>query len=62
MPLMRLWAVYKLTEYVVDQELSAKLETELQMEEEMRDSDRLPANIQDYIDNGPFEVSRLIST
>ena len=41
---------------LVDQELSAKFESELQLENEMRDSDELPPNLQDYLDNGPFEV------
>lgn len=41
---------------IVDQELSAKLESELQMEKDMRDSDEYPESIKDYLDNGPFEV------
>ena len=48
----------KLTCRVVDQELSAKLESELQVEKEMRDSDKVPVNIQDFLDNNSFEVSR----
>ena len=40
----------------VDQELSAKLESELQMEKEMRDSEKLPVTVQDYLDNSSFEV------
>ena len=44
---------------IVDQELSAKLESELQMEKDMRDSDEFPESIKDYLDNGPFEVRLL---
>jgi hypothetical protein len=40
----------------VDEELVMKFESELQMEKEMRDSDELPVNVRDYLDNGPFEV------
>ncbi|KAI9791802.1 MAG: hypothetical protein M1833_001326 [Piccolia ochrophora] len=40
----------------VDEELVAKLDSELQMEKEMRDMDDMPASVRDYLDNGPFEV------
>ena len=40
----------------VDQELSAKVESELRIEKETRDSDTLPAEIQDFLDNSPFKV------
>ena len=40
----------------VDQELSAKIESELRMEKDIRDSDQYPSNVQDYLDNSPFEV------
>jgi len=46
-----------LTRCTVDKELSAKIESELQMEKEMRDSEKLPANISDYLDSSSFEVS-----
>lgn len=42
--------------HAVDQELSAKIESELQMEQEIRDSEQLPANISDYLDSSSFEV------
>ena len=42
---------------LVDQELSAKIESELQMEREMRDSEKLPSSLQDYLDSSSFEVS-----
>jgi len=47
----------KLRRCTVDQELSAKIESELQMEKEMRDSEKLPASISDYLDSSTFEVS-----
>ena len=45
-----------LTYYLVDQELSAKIESELQLERDMNDSDELPPNIQDFLENSPFKV------
>lgn len=42
--------------FVVDQELSAKVESELRIENETRDSESLPANIQEFLDNSAFEV------
>lgn len=42
---------------LVDQELSAKIESELQLEKEMRDSEKLPSSLQDYLDSSSFEVS-----
>jgi len=44
----------------VDQELSAKLQSELQLEQDMSESEDLPPNIKDYLDNSPFEVSRSV--
>ena len=41
----------------MDQELSAKIESELQLEKEMRDSSKLPSSLQDYLDSSSFEVS-----
>ncbi|KAI0017093.1 mitochondrial glycoprotein [Xylariomycetidae sp. FL0641] len=42
----------------VDEELSAKLETELQFEGEIKDSDssQNPASVQDFLENTPFEL------
>ena len=45
----------------VDQELSAKIESELELEKEMRDSEKLPSSLQDYLDSSSFEVNRPIS-
>ncbi|KAL6721226.1 Mitochondrial acidic protein mam33 [Lecanora helva] len=40
----------------VDQELSAKIESELQLEMETRDSENLPSNISDFLDSSSFEL------
>lgn len=40
----------------MDQELSAKIESELQLEKEMRDSEKLPSTLQDYLDSSSFEL------
>jgi len=40
----------------VDQELLAKLESELQFEDEMKANEQLPASIKDFLDNSPFEL------
>ncbi|TGJ85484.1 hypothetical protein E0Z10_g3239 [Xylaria hypoxylon] len=39
-----------------DQELLAKLESELQFESEMKQSEQLPASIKDFLDNSPYEL------
>ncbi|KAM0667410.1 hypothetical protein ACQRIU_003275 [Beauveria bassiana] len=39
-----------------DDELSAKIESELQIEEEMKASEQEPASVKDFIDNSPFEL------
>lgn len=33
----------------------AKLESEIQMEEEMKDQE-LPTSVKDYLENGPFDI------
>ncbi|KAL8755635.1 MAG: hypothetical protein Q9199_003505 [Rusavskia elegans] len=40
----------------VDQELSAKLESELQVERDTRDSDTLPSPLQGFLDSCPFKL------
>lgn len=42
-----------------DQELSAKLESELTSEKESRDSSQLPPAMQEYLDSSSFEVGSL---
>lgn len=39
-----------------DDELSAKLESEIQIEEEMTASEQQPASVKDFLDNSPFEL------
>ncbi|KAI9750730.1 MAG: hypothetical protein M4579_006331 [Chaenotheca gracillima] len=39
-----------------DDELVAKVDSELQMEQQMRESDELPVSVRDYVENGPFKV------
>jgi len=41
----------------VDEELISKFESELQMEQEMRDADEVPTSVKDYLENGPFEIT-----
>lgn len=47
----------KLSCFLVDQELAAKLHSELELEKDIRDSDQLPANIKSFLESSPFEVS-----
>ncbi|KAI9816492.1 MAG: hypothetical protein M1827_001624 [Pycnora praestabilis] len=46
----------RLTASLVDEELIAKFDSELQMEKEMRDSDELPTSVKDFLDSGSFEL------
>ncbi|TVY35647.1 Mitochondrial acidic protein [Lachnellula subtilissima] len=39
-----------------DDELAAKLEAELEMENEMKDQEGVPASVKDYLENCPFEI------
>ena len=41
----------------VDDELAAKLNSELKLEKEMRDANEIPPSVKDFLDNGPFKVS-----
>jgi len=40
----------------VDDELVAKFESEIQLEQEMRDADEVPTSVKEYLENGPFEI------
>jgi complement component 1 Q subcomponent-binding protein, mitochondrial len=40
----------------VDEELSLKLENELQFETEVKESEQLPASIRDFLENSAFEL------
>ena len=46
-----------LKDMAVDQELSAKIQSELDMERESRDSDKVPARISEYLESSSFEVA-----
>jgi complement component 1 Q subcomponent-binding protein len=39
-----------------DEELIAKLESELEVENEMKEEGGVPTSIKDYLENGPFEI------
>lgn len=39
-----------------DEELSAKLDSEIQFEREVKEDDLVPASIKDFLENGPFEI------
>lgn len=39
-----------------DDELSAKLESEIQYEDSLKASEQEPASIKDFLDNSPFEL------
>lgn len=40
----------------VDGELSAKLESEIQIEEDMKSNEQQPASVKDFLANSPFEL------
>lgn len=40
----------------VDEELSAKLDSEIQFETEVKENEPQPASIKDFLENGPFEL------
>ena len=39
-----------------DEELSAKLASEIEFEQDVKENEPLPASIKDFLDNGPFEI------
>ncbi|KAF3763777.1 mitochondrial glycoprotein [Cryphonectria parasitica EP155] len=40
----------------IDPELSSKLDSEIQFENTMKESETLPVSIKDFMENGPFEI------
>jgi complement component 1 Q subcomponent-binding protein len=42
-----------------NEELVAKLQSEISMEEDMKEDEDLSANIKEYLENSPFEVQSL---
>jgi complement component 1 Q subcomponent-binding protein len=39
-----------------DEDLIAKLESEIQMENEMKDESGVPTSVKDYLENSPFQI------
>jgi len=48
--------MYKAAAGEVDDELASKLESEIAMEQEMRDNSEVPLSVKEYLENGPFEI------
>jgi complement component 1 Q subcomponent-binding protein len=42
--------------FAANEELVAKIQSEISMEEDMKEDDDLSANIKEYLENSPFEV------
>lgn len=40
-----------------DEELIAKLESELQLEAGMKDADEVPISVKDFLENTPFKIT-----
>lgn len=40
----------------VDEEMSAKLESELEFEGQMKDAEEAPSSVNDFLSNGPFKL------
>lgn len=39
-----------------DEELSAKLASEIEFEQDVKENEPVPASIKDFLENGPFEI------
>ncbi|KAK3346701.1 mitochondrial glycoprotein [Lasiosphaeria hispida] len=39
-----------------DEELSAKLSSEIEYEQDVKDNEPMPASVKDFLENGPFEI------
>ena len=46
-------------QFLVKEELVAKLQNEISMEEELKEDEDLSTNIKEYLENSPFEVRGL---
>lgn len=44
----------------VDEELSAKLASEIEFENDVKQNEPLPASIKDFLDNSPFKVEDVL--
>ena len=47
--------------FVANEELVAKIQSEISMEEGMKEDEDLSANIKEYLENSPFEVRSSIN-
>lgn len=48
--------MYKAAAGEVDDELVAKLDSEISMEQEMKENSEVPQSVREYLENGPFEI------
>lgn len=48
--------MYKAAAGEVDDELVAKLDSEISMELEMKENSEVPQSVREYLENGPFEI------
>ena len=46
--------------FVANEELVAKIQSEISIEEDMKEDDDLSANIKEYLENSPFEVNTCV--
>ena len=46
--------------YAANEELVAKIQSEISIEEDMKEDDDLSANIKEYLENSPFEVNTCV--
>lgn len=49
-------SVFRRAASEADKELSEKLASEIEFEEDVKDTEDLPASVQDFIQNGPFDI------
>src|SRR5690349_11895973 len=48
--------MYKAAAGEVDDELVAKLDSEIALEQEMKENSDIPQSVREYLENGPFEI------
>lgn len=61
MMMSRVYYVALTDESLVDQELVAKLDSELAVEKEIRETEQIPASIQDFLETSSFKVGGRVS-
>lgn len=52
--------MYKAAAGEVDDELVAKLDSEIAMEQEMKENSEIPQSVKEYLENGPFEIQDVV--